>query len=229
VLYEGNRVAGAGVAFEMPYAPSGSVEPVILRSNDLVANGRALQMVDPDQSVVLAFNRMAGNLLAVDADAGTLLAEDNWWGCNEGPGASDCDAFLAGGGATVDADPWLVLTLDVDDPVLEAGASTGVTAALVWNSDLEDTSPGGHFVPDGIPVDFAATGGVVAPPTAETVDGFATATFTAGALPGPFEVTASVDTETVGTSGEVVPLGYLFIDGFESGDTSHWSDVVGLP
>ncbi|KAB2962542.1 MAG: hypothetical protein F9K16_08805 [Thermoanaerobaculia bacterium] len=229
VLYEGNRAAGAGIAIEMPYAPPGSVEPVILRSNDLVGNGRALQMVDANQNVVLAFNRLGGNVLAVDAQAGTLLAENNWWGCNEGPGAPDCDAFLAGGGATVDADPWLVLTLDVDDPVVEAGASTGVTAALIWNSDLEDTSPGGNFVPDGIAVDFAATGGSVAPPTADTVDGVATATFTAGALPGPYEVTATVDAETVGASGEVVPLGYLFIDGFESGDTSHWSDVVGLP
>ena len=42
-----------------------------------------------------------------------------------------------------------------------------------------------------------------------TVDGVASATFTAGASPGPFEVTAAVDSETVSASGEVIPLGDL--------------------
>ncbi len=228
VIYLGNRVEGAGTGFELPYDPPPTVEPVILRTNDLIGNGRGLVLTAANQKVVLEFSRLAGNALGADVQAGDLLAENNWWACNEGPGSVDCDAVLASGG-TADADPWLMLTLDLDATVLEAGASSPATAALTWNSDLVDTAPGGVFVPDGIPVDFTATGGIVTPLVPNTVDGVAAATFTAGTTPGPFEVTAAVDSETVSATGEVIPVGYLFIDGFESGDTSHWSDVVGLP
>ena len=108
-----------------------------------------------------------------------------------------------------------------------ANASTGVTAALVWNSDLVDTSLGGFYVPDGIPAAFAATGGTVAPSPVDTLEGEAASTFTAGAVGGNFQVSVTVDGETVNTGVEV--QGDLLSDDFETGDFCRWSDAVGAP
>ncbi len=224
VLYEGNEATGASIGIELPYA-MGAVEPVVLRSNNLVGNGSAVLVSGAGEKVDLGFNRLVDNLSGVNAQAGTVNAENNWWGCNAGPGTAGCDAVTIGGGATVDADPWLTLTLVIDDPSVVANASTGVTAALVLNSDLVDTSLGGFYVPDGIPAAFGATGGSVAPTPVDTFEGEAASTFTAGALGGTFQVAATVDGETVSTGVEVV--GDLLVDGFETGDFSRWSDAVG--
>lgn len=227
VAYEGNRVAGANVAVDLPYDVPADVEPVLVLSNDLAGNGTGVRLAFANQKVELGFNRLFGNLLALDAAAGTVLAENNWWGCNAGPGSAGCDGFVAGGGASVDADPWLTLTLGLGAAVVEVNASTSVEAALVVNSDLVDTSVGGIFVPDGILADFGATGGVVAPDPAATLEGVAAATFTAGGTTGPFEVAVTVDGQTLSSGGEVVVEGYLFADGFETGDFTRWSESAG--
>ncbi len=225
VLYEGNRVTGANIALEMPYDPPATAEPIVVRSNDLEGNGTGLLMTMPNQKVDSSLNRLVENLVGVDAQDGLLLAENNWWGCNAGPGSAGCDGFTVSVDATVDANPWLTLTLAIDDPIVVANASTGVTAALVWNSDLVDTSLGGFYVPDGIPAAFAATGGTVAPSPVDTLEGEAASVFTAGAVGGNFQVSVTVDGETVNTG--VVVQGDLLSDDFETGDFSRWSEAVG--
>ena len=146
-------------------------------------------------------NRLVGNDVAgINVEAGThtgtLPAENNWFGCNEGPGNPSCDAVIG----DVDFDPWLVLTLEVAPPLVPEGGSATLTASLNTNS-AGGVAP--CSVPDGTPVTFASTCGPVNPANASTTDGVATSQLTAGAS-GSCQVSASVDNEAVVEELEIV-------------------------
>ena len=123
---------------------------------------------------------------------------NNWWGWVEGPGATGCDdsTFFTGIAGFLDADPWLVLLLNVDPASLPVSGSAQADALLVFNSDGGDTLADGHL-PDGTPVSFDSTGGTMAPPEQGSDLGQATSFYTAGLVPGDFLVTATVDFATV--------------------------------
>jgi uncharacterized repeat protein (TIGR01451 family) len=169
-----------------------------ITSNDLLDNafGIATGPLTSDTSVIDATcNRLVGNTDAGISNASatvTVDAENNWWGCNEGPTGPDCDDA----GGLVDFDPWLVLTLDVTPNPVDAGGTATLTASLTENSDGMDTSAL-CTVPDGIPVAFDATLGSVSPEDTVTTDGTATATYQAPNEPGVDPVSVTVDNETV--------------------------------
>lgn len=138
-------------------------------------------------------NRLAGDPAAgLDASvaAGPVDATDNWWGCNDGPGAPDCVTESG----NVDSAPNLVLSGAASAAKVEPGRSATVTAGLTTNSDGEAVDG----VPDeGSPVIFEAGLGSMAPEIAPLAHGVASSTFTAGAQPGEARVTASLDNQTV--------------------------------
>jgi hypothetical protein len=145
----------------------------------------------------LRFNRLAGNAVGVRSDDAEVTAEDNWWGCNGGPGAAGCDtAAYTGTAGFLDAEPYLVLSLEVTPAVVPTGGAAVATADLHFNSNGVDTSADG-WVPDGTPVEFAASGGIMNPDATATAAGAASSILTAGATPGEFSVLATVDGETV--------------------------------
>ena len=145
----------------------------------------------------LAFNRLAGNDIGVQSDDAEVLAENNWWGCNDGPGIGDCDPALYNGTAGfLDADPWLLLGLELDQAVVPVGGQATADASLVFNSDGADTS-GMGTLPDGTPVQFDASGGTMDPTEIGSVLGAAESTFTAGAAPGFYDISATVDFATL--------------------------------
>jgi hypothetical protein len=168
-----------------------------LEANTLTASTAGIDVGfdSSDTSTVgAAFNRIVGNsdgAVATSA-AVTTTAENNWWGCNGGPGAVGCDPVSG----LVDADPWLVLALGANPGSVLATESSALTATLTGNSDGADTS-GLGTVPDGIPVAFGASPGTVAPPGSMTASGLAGALFTAGTTPGIATVSATVDNQTV--------------------------------
>lgn len=141
------------------------------------------------------FNRIVNNTVGLysDVDYMSVNAENNWWGCNEGPGATDCDP-IDGTGA-VDADPWIVLSLTANPDTLEPGMSADLEANLVMNSAGVSTAADG-YIPQGLLVSFTAPdGGTVNPTSGLTVNSAVSSVFTAPDMHGDYQVCAAVDNE----------------------------------
>lgn len=176
-------------------------------SNVLLGNLRGLQVgaelsIPPDTSnAAAAFNRIVGNLDTGigSVSAGTVLTENNWFGCNAGPGSAGCDLATGSQGF----DPWLTLTITAAPATLLSGQTSSLTAAVTLNSDGVDTS-GLGFILDGTPIDLSGTLGTVAPPTVGTSGGVAAAVYTAGATVGTGSASAHLDNQDVTTPIEIV-------------------------
>jgi hypothetical protein len=217
VSYIGNLASGANIGIHWigdgyDAAPPATTHPVLVERNTLVGNGTAVWVhtdeLAPDpggnptrmSQAIVRFNRMAGNLVGVQSDDAEVTAIDDWWGCGDGPGGVGCDvAVYSGTEGFLDADPWLVLNVSSAAPEVPVTGITTVTANLHINSDGVNTSGVDH-IPDGTPVTFGADGGVMNPTQVGTSAGEAESLFTAGLVPGDFEVTATVDSATVSTA-----------------------------
>jgi nitrous oxidase accessory protein NosD len=122
-------------------------------------------------------NVIVGNTSgAAGAAVGGVVAQNNWWGCNSGPGFTGCDPVSA----AFNADPWLVNILTVTPDPIAAGQTGTLTANLTSNSNGD--LPGGS-IPDGTSVTFDSSpaGTTFTPATGLTVGGIATADFPAAA------------------------------------------------
>ena len=201
---------GAGVR---TYAPA-FTGPVNITSN-LFKNcfaGVGFRGVPADPSanigsnVHVNFNSFVNNVHGVsDGSAGALDAENNWWGCNYGPGlgGAGCsgtanDIFNNGSG-TVDANPWIVLGASASPNTINAGGTSTVSTDMTRNSD--------NVVPSGtlpnMPVAYSATNGTMTPPTSTVVAGMASSMFTSTNNNSAI-VSTTVDNQTVNTPITVI-------------------------
>lgn len=177
VILEGNSITNALVG-------SQNAAPAILVRN-------RVQAINSDVSV--RCNRISGNLgggLVVQADAytGNVVAENNWWGCNAGPGGTGCDTTTS----NVDANPWLVMGLTA--PTL--GVRNGQTPLTVsFQSNSANTPVTCNFA-EGTPVNFLSTCGTPNPATAFTVKGEAKTSLAPNSL-GSCNVTATADKQSL--------------------------------
>ncbi len=145
-------------------------------------------------------NNPAAGLNANGAGAGAINSENNWWGCNLGPGQPGCDSVH--GGLGVDNNPWLTLRIGrtPNTPSASPGTPFAIVADLIINSDATDTSIGGT-VQNGTSIAFGvapAGSGTIAPASGPTVAGKVNATFTTGASGCPV-IAATSDDQTVTT------------------------------
>ncbi len=209
VTISGNRVAdapaltgsgSAGVAISI----GGGDEGVTLEGNSITNALLGNQNAAPailvrnrvqaiNAGVNVRCNRFAGNLgggLVVQADAytSTVVAENNWWGCNAGPGSADCD----GATGNVDSNPWLKMSLTTPSVGVQNG-QTPLTVSFKRNSD--DAPVTCNFA-DGTPVSFLSTCGTPNPATAFTVKGEAKANLAPNGL-GSCNVIATVDKQSL--------------------------------
>ena len=145
------------------------------------------------------FNRIASNATAGarNSTTGTMDAENNWWGCNGGPGAAGCDVVSNTGGGTLDFDPWLVLGVSANPASIPLGGTSAVTASLARNSD--GVTPGFNTFPSAIPIAFGATLGTIQSPVPTASDATATSTYT-GTTAGTATVSATLDNQTANTN-----------------------------
>ncbi len=208
VKYQNNTVSGANVGFEwLAGGDFSSNQPVQLISNTITGNNTGV-LIQSEGLATLKFNRFVGNTTGISHTTGQAInAENNWWGCNFGPGATGagCTGTINGvsntGGGSVDSNPWLVLDLTPTPSTIAVGANSTLTASLKKNSDNVDTSlMGMGLFPDGVTVGFAGTLGTVLPTSATTASALAGSTFTAGGIPGAGSGTATMDGQTVSTS-----------------------------
>jgi hypothetical protein len=119
------------------------------------------------------FNRFVGNFQGIRYTGGeTINVENNWFGCNAGPGGGGCDVAS---GAGLDFNPWIVLGASASPASVSPGGSSTVTADMTKNSD--GATPAGGPIPQ-VGVSFTATNGTMSPPTGTITAGQATSTFT---------------------------------------------------
>jgi CSLREA domain-containing protein len=156
------------------------------------------------------FNRIVGNFKGTTYNGTeTIDVENNWWGCNAGPGQPGCDTVTGTGAANTDFNPWLVLGVSASpNPIIPGGTST-VTADLTHNSDGAQPSAT-DFIPP-TPVTFSATEGNVSPTSSTLVNGQATTTFTSTSASNG-TASATVDNETETTTITVTPPSFTIDD-----------------
>jgi hypothetical protein len=184
-----STTGGSGSAI---YSDSGTVTVTSSNfSNCLAANDGVIYV--ELGTVTIHFSRIYNNTgTAVYNNGGTVDAANNWWGTNADPSG------YTSGGVTVS--PWLVLNITATPPYIMPTQTSAIRVNLTNNSAGTDTTSGGVFVPDGIPVAFAVTGGTgsVLPQAGNITSGANTTSFTpAGA--GTSTVSATVDGVTVST------------------------------
>lgn len=156
-----------------------------------------------NSNVTVRCNRIAGNLgggLTVDANAynGPVVAENNWWGCNAGPGGTGCDVTTG----NVDATPWLVMGLTVPT----SGVRNGQTPLTVNFQRNSANQPVTCDFAEGTPVNFVSTCGTPSPSTAFPIKGEAKATLTPTSS-GSCNVTATVDKQSLSSALTVLDGG----------------------
>ena len=172
----------------------------------------------------LHHNRIVNNTngLTWDNTTVTLTAENNWWGCNEGPGQPGCDT-LAGLG-TVVANPWLVMNVSALPSPLIPGSTFTFTADLTDNSALADTSDQG-YLPNGILINFTPID-KVNPDSAALALGVASTQATLPVTPTTFDLCAVLDNETTCREVEIIQPTHTWADddwvGWANGTVVNW-------
>ena len=148
VEYLNNSVEGANIGFQWN-PTSGTNQPVKLTSNKITNNTTGIRL-NTNGSADLKYNRIVGNSAAgINNNLGvSVTANDNWWGCNFGPGTggAGCTGTPNGVLGTVTASTWLVLkTTASPTSTTFGGANPTVTADLTSN---QIPSVAGGNVPD---------------------------------------------------------------------------------
>ncbi|MGA2104449.1 MAG: hypothetical protein ABSG06_03555 [Methanoregula sp.] len=143
------------------------------------------------------YNDNTGTAVVYTPDgAESIDLTNNWWGSNEDP-----SVFIDARSGTVISSPWLILGAAATPYTIAPGSTSAVLANLTFNSAPAQTSGGGVFVPNGIPVSFAIVsgpGGGLSSSTGTTTNGVSSpTTFTAGAILGTATVNATVDAQNV--------------------------------
>ena len=131
-------------------------------------------------TATVSFCRIVGNGVndincEYNSGTTTLSAINNWWGLNTGPTAARVTSAT---GATVTVNPWIVLKISATPTLIH---TSNTSTELEIYLELNNVQPTGGYVPDGIPITFTSTLGTII--NANTVNGKATTTFTAGTKP----------------------------------------------
>ncbi len=151
-------------------------------------------------NAVLTFNNIIGNIASSGADiycvpGKAVNATLNWWGSNNHPNSK---VF---GNVTVN--PWLVLNITANPTHIGNEGTSNITADLCHDSDGGYHNPTMGHVLDGILVSFNTTLGTINN-LVSTVNGAAIATLRSGSIGGISDVSATLDSQTVHTSVQIV-------------------------
>jgi hypothetical protein len=175
-----------------------------------------------DGSLTVAASRIVRNLAAsgsgIFRTAGSVNANDNWWGCSYGPGngGAGCTGLPNGISAGVTVTRWLQLRLGTNP------ASIPISGTTLLTADLLGRNVGGPFtaanllklapfpVPPGTVFTNPVLGTLQAAGT-QFVGGVVTATFKAGPLSGAGHVVAVADAQSVTAPITITPQVYVYL------------------
>ena len=148
----------------------------------------------------LAFNRIVNNSAgatgAISTVSGSVIAQNNWWGCNFGAGTGGADCPVAPNGVSggVVTAPFLVLKASSSPAMIPRNGHATATADLTFNSAGANTS--GIASLASTSVAFGGGPGTFQFPTVLTTNGKANDDFT-GTTSGLINLTAALDGQTV--------------------------------
>lgn len=169
------------------------------------ARGGGLSVPFGTSVSTLSLNRIANNTATVGSavfnNIGTINGDNNWWGCNYGPGTggAGCSATPNSVSGPFLMSRWLVMKISASPPTIPLNATSTVSADLTFNS-LNATTVAGGTVPNGIPATFSATGGTLAVPSSPTSNGIAMDLYTAIGPKGTGTLSATIDGQLLSTS-----------------------------
>ncbi len=208
----GGAIAFTGQAGSTPFNATITKNTFLNNSADGYGGGISANN-SPNVSIPqIHYNRFVGNTSATNTitsgmlfvhSAGSVNAENNWWGCNTGPSAAGtCDrasGIGAPGVGIFDADPWLQLkTTASPNPICNTPAGLGntstVTTSFLSNSAGEAIAVADLSTLIGRPVTWTSTLGTLSAQQATIqASGTATTTFTSNGTGGSATVNAQVD------------------------------------
>jgi hypothetical protein len=150
-----------------------------LTRNNITGAGTGLQLLDDTSGadnftpqLTAHSNRIVATTTAIDnPQSQTVDLENNWWGCNAGPGNTGCGAVT---GTGADFNPWFVLAAAATPDSIVPGGSSNVAVDMTKNSDGATPAPA---LPD-LPVAYSATNGTMTPTNATVSAGASSSTFT---------------------------------------------------
>jgi hypothetical protein len=193
VTVQNNTITGSGFAGVRitDFGETGENSGISVLGNTLTGGDTGINVAPQalSGSLTATGNRIARNatagILFNDTDA-TAAADDNWWGCNAGPGQTGCDTI--GGTDAGDVDASEVLTLSLSAPAkIKAKKRKTLTAEINGGTPC--------LFPDGTEITFATTRGQLGDTTPATADCEASTRLRA-ARKGRATVSATLDNET---------------------------------
>jgi hypothetical protein len=180
-VISGNIVTGTDATGSRGIRIAGLVTNTTITSNDVrnVERGFSAEPFNTHSSTGTQahFNNFVSNPSGfVSTVPASINAENNWWGCNAGPGGSGCDTVSG----VVDFNPWIVLQTNASPSAIPPFGTSTITADMRHNSDGVDTSGSGTI--PLTPVTFSAVNGTMMPTSGTITAGLATSTFTSNSL-----------------------------------------------
>ncbi|GAB2809495.1 T9SS type A sorting domain-containing protein [Ferruginibacter profundus] len=146
-----------------------------------------------------AANAASGNTIYETGGSATqpqaIIAENNWWGVNTGPGVNDVSVVNGTPAGTITATKWLQLKASSAAANLCSGSGTTFTGSFLSNSAAEAISVANLGAIIGQPITFtnAVLGTLSGAQATIQASGTATVTFTAGVTGGAGSANAVVD------------------------------------
>ncbi len=205
-VISGNHAGSTGAGlFSNPLNETTQVSGTNITQNVAGGDGGGVQVDNSNGNVFkMSFSRIVGNTgvhgSGVNNISGAVTATDNWWGCNQGPGNTGCDAI--NNIATAAFTPFLTLSNTPSPATIIAAQTSTLTASFLQDSANTTFAPGSQNMSafNGLPVSFqnAIRGTLANPPNCQTTiqpNGTATCTFT-GTVAGAASADAVVDQAT---------------------------------
>lgn len=218
--FSGNQIQANNTRGGAIYNESGAltVTTSSFQSNQAVnttsAGGAIASSDGSGHNVSISYCRFSGNIVNTPSNGmtlrggtgSTMIANDNWWGVNSGPGANQ----IVNATATL----WLQMSHSANPATIASGVggSTTLTAGFLTDSGANSISAANLAAMVGVPISFgtAVHGSLSSAQTTIQSSGTATATFTATA-PGNGSAVATVDSQSL-TANISVPASITSVD-----------------
>jgi len=220
---DGTYITGTGVVTSncIPSSSAGCItlSEVNLADNTAAGNGGGIDAEGENGPITIQYSRITGNTASGtganinnkdDTTGGTqgILATENWWGTNNpsstlNPSVSAC----SGTSDWICYLPNVVLSLSSGSQQVKINAATGLTANIGKDSSNTQLTATELSVISQTAVTYGATLGSISnqsPASGFTSSGQSTATYTAGATPGAGSASATVDSQTVSVTINVL-------------------------
>jgi CSLREA domain-containing protein len=210
-----SNVAVVAASVNDPTNNTQSDSSATLTGNTITGATVALQLLDQSgfsadgffPRLTAHFNRIVAATAIDNPQSSVSDMENNWWGCNAGPGNAGCGAVT---GTGADFNPWLVLAASASPNSIIPGGSSTVSADMTHNSD--NVVPAS--APPDMPVSFGATNGMMSPTSGTLAAGAAGSTFTSA------NASNAVATATVDNQNANAPI-TVNAPSFSINDVSH--------